>query len=199
VTDRQEPESEFEPAVPSRQIIEAASWELAAGVVRRYPFRFRVIETHPGGGQYDCLTLIDKSRQSPLDHIDLNRAGSIFVWARQGGWAWVWRGAWSELVATDDTERLVDRLCHKSMIPAPGASPRTSPTSVGVRFVAAFLKQAMFGPTHWNAATPPRTPRAGAAEPERASSTGSRAPESASTSGNGAISPVCPATASGSC
>jgi hypothetical protein len=150
VIDAQEPESEFEPAVPSRQIIEAASWELAAGVVRRYPFRFRVIETHPGGGQYDCLTLIDKSRQSQLDHIDLNRAGSIFVWAKQGGWAWVWRGAWSELVAKEDTESLVDRLCRRSMLPMPSASPRTSPTSNGVRFVAAFLKQAMFGPTHWD-------------------------------------------------
>lgn len=35
-------------------ILEAASWRLTAELVRRYPNRFSVIETHPGGGQYNC-------------------------------------------------------------------------------------------------------------------------------------------------
>jgi hypothetical protein len=42
--------------------------------VRRYPDHFTVIEMHPGGGQYDCLSLIARDELSNLDRIDLNRA-----------------------------------------------------------------------------------------------------------------------------
>lgn len=45
----------------------AASWVLADQMVRRTSGA-RVFETYPGGGQYDCLTVI-----SPGLHIDINR------------------------------------------------------------------------------------------------------------------------------
>ena len=61
-------EDEFFPDIsgrdPARSILEAASWRLTAELVRRYPDRFSVIETHPGGGQYDCITLIDEDNDS---------------------------------------------------------------------------------------------------------------------------------------
>ena len=41
----------------SRQLLEAASWRVVAELVRRHP-TIRVIETHPGGDQYDCLQLL---------------------------------------------------------------------------------------------------------------------------------------------
>ena len=105
----------FEPAEPSRQIIEAASWRLAAELVRRYPARFTVIEMHPGGGMYDCLTLLDQDEASGLERIDLNREGSAFV-RRRGhqGRDWVRRGCWPEMAATRDPRDLLDRLCERA-------------------------------------------------------------------------------------
>ena len=35
----------------------ALAWWIAAEMIRRHPDEVRVIENHPGGGQYDCLTL----------------------------------------------------------------------------------------------------------------------------------------------
>ena len=46
------------PALPSRSMIEAASWHVAAELVRKAPSALTVAELHPGGGQYDCLTVI---------------------------------------------------------------------------------------------------------------------------------------------
>lgn len=55
--------------------IEALSWRLITEVVRLYPNRFAIIETHPGGGLYDCLSLCSGNQ-----HIAaLNRIGSFTV------------------------------------------------------------------------------------------------------------------------
>jgi hypothetical protein len=43
-------------AATSGTFREAASWQLTAELVSRYPDRFMVIETHPAGGMYDCIT-----------------------------------------------------------------------------------------------------------------------------------------------
>jgi hypothetical protein len=107
----------FEPPEPSRQMIEAASWRLTAEIVRRYPRRFAVIETHPGGGQYDCISLIDQDEASSLRGIDLNRVGSVWVHKRDGS-DWAWRGSWLEMVAVEDARPLLDRLCRRSDLPS---------------------------------------------------------------------------------
>ena len=39
-------------------LTELASWTLATEVMRRAPELLRIIETHPGGGQYDCLSMV---------------------------------------------------------------------------------------------------------------------------------------------
>ena len=43
----------------NRQLIEAASWRVACELIRRYPDRLIVIETHPADGQYDCLSIYE--------------------------------------------------------------------------------------------------------------------------------------------
>lgn len=56
----------------SQQLKEILSWRLVSETVRRAPNRLRIYELHPGGGQYDCLSL------NTIDGIgiaDLNRAG----------------------------------------------------------------------------------------------------------------------------
>ena len=51
--------------------------------MRHDPGRFTVIETHPGGGQYDCLSLYDEDNNHILD---FNRIGRIHFWkAFRGG------------------------------------------------------------------------------------------------------------------
>lgn len=59
---------------------EALSWRIAAELIRRHPGVLNAIETHPGGGQYDCLTLVRNQKSSTsrsAGHLvcHLNRAG----------------------------------------------------------------------------------------------------------------------------
>jgi hypothetical protein len=42
---------------PSRQVTIAASWRLAAELIRRYPRRFILVEEHPGSGWSDSLAI----------------------------------------------------------------------------------------------------------------------------------------------
>jgi type III secretion system-like peptide-binding chaperone len=56
-------------------LTELASWTLATEVMRRAPKLLRIIETHPGGGQYDCLSMM---RMVPhLKLCSFNRRGSF--------------------------------------------------------------------------------------------------------------------------
>lgn len=59
---------------------EACSWLLAAELARRCGPRYQMRETHPGGGQYDCLSFIPAGDGA---RVDLNRVGRIHV--HQGG------------------------------------------------------------------------------------------------------------------
>lgn len=59
------------------RIINVQSWWIASELLRRNP-GLGVIETHPGGGQSDCLSIFRcRSHASALAH--LNREGSIHV------------------------------------------------------------------------------------------------------------------------
>jgi len=51
---------------------ELLSWMIVANVLLRTDEDLRVIETHPGGGLYDCLTIIDEHGTMP---VTMNRAG----------------------------------------------------------------------------------------------------------------------------
>jgi len=74
--------------------IEARSWWLTAHLLAEVDRRLDVLETHPGGGQYDCLTLVTRATRAGDAHVHLNRAGSVHVFANPG---WAWRGVWQEL------------------------------------------------------------------------------------------------------
>jgi hypothetical protein len=64
-----------------RSVLEAASWRLAAELCRRHPDRLRIYELHPGGGQYDCLSLAT-AEDDPRSLLQLNRHGSIHTLGR---------------------------------------------------------------------------------------------------------------------
>jgi hypothetical protein len=129
----------------SPQLVEVASWRVAAELVRRYP-GLTVIETHPGGGQYDCLSIL-----GPSGHLDLNRQGSAHVLepfspdAPGGPWA----DFWDELAAAPDPKETLDRLCALAGLPAMPVPPPATPASAAYGFVAAFLTHATFGRVRW--------------------------------------------------
>lgn len=75
---RAEDVSEF---TPRRQVLEVLSWHIAAELARRHPSRLRVVELHPGGGQYDCLAIIDRADPDG-GAVHLNRAGGVHVLRR---------------------------------------------------------------------------------------------------------------------
>ena len=66
-----------------RTVLEAASWRLASELVRRHPLTTRVPHTHPGGGQYDCLTITSPTGVGGA--VQLNRNGTIQVHDRFDG------------------------------------------------------------------------------------------------------------------
>lgn len=134
-------------------ILEAASWRLTAELVRRYPDRFSVVETHPGGGQYDCITLIDEDKNSSLERVDLNRVGSIWVHRRDHS-SWTWRNCWHELVTAHDLEPQLDRLRAQAGLPAVDTAPadhlpKTTRSAVAYRMIAAFLAHQVFTSARW--------------------------------------------------
>lgn len=60
-----------------RSVLEAVSWRLASELVRRHPRTTRIRHTHPGGGQYDCLTITTPNFHGGA--IELNRHGTIQI------------------------------------------------------------------------------------------------------------------------
>ena len=112
-----------------------------------------MIETHPGGGQYDCITLIDEDRNSNLSTIDLNRAGSIWVHRRDHSF-WTWRHCWQELVTADDLLPQLNRLCAEAGLPPVGLPPsdrlpRSTRSVIAYRMIAAFLAHQVFSRARW--------------------------------------------------
>ncbi len=101
-----------------RSVLEAASWRLAAELCRRHPDRLRIYELHPGGGQYDCLS-IAVAGESPRSLIQLNRNGSIHIEGRWDGRApQVEPRSWTAYLAED-------RSCsYARSRPTPPCRPR---------------------------------------------------------------------------
>lgn len=51
----------------------AAPWRLAGRFVRRQPHTTSLLRTHPGGGMYDCLSILPPTTEKG----ELNRYGTI--------------------------------------------------------------------------------------------------------------------------
>lgn len=120
-----------------RSVLEAASWRLASELVRRHPATTRILRTHPGGGQYDCLTITSPAADGGTVH--LNRNGTIQVHARfddQRGDEWP-PTEWIDYLAADPRQFL-DRLERASGLPAPAHVPPSDRTTLTYRLLAAL-------------------------------------------------------------
>ena len=120
-----------------RSVLEAVSWRLASELVRRHPTTTRILRTHPGGGQYDCLTITSPTAKGGT--VQLNRNGTIQVHDRfdgQPGDEWPLT-EWIDYLAADPGEFL-DRLERASGLPAPAHVPPSDPTTLTYRLLAAL-------------------------------------------------------------
>lgn len=133
---------------PGRGLLEIGSWRVAAEVIRRYPGRLQLIETHPGGGQYDCLTIVDRA-DPHRGRIDLNRAGSVHISHFGGDGGTSDPEFWERLIGEDDPKRVVDDLCTDAGLAPTGPLPELSADAVVYRYIAAFLTHGAFGRTRW--------------------------------------------------
>ncbi len=121
------------------QLIEVASWRIISELHRRYPGKFVMVETHPGGGQYDCLSLFHDKR-----HVaDFNRVGSFHDFNGQPSLD-IWR-----LLAEEEPQAVLDQICRRLELPIPVKLPPSTQDVLTYRFIAAFLSHSVFGREKW--------------------------------------------------
>jgi hypothetical protein len=132
----------------SRQLREIASWKLVSEFLRRHPNEFRLIETHPGGGLYDCLTLVDPAG---LPVAEFNREGDLQIWRSSEGRRDSPKSldVWGHLSVADDPKEVLDLLSREIGVAVPSRLPRTGRPVLVYRFVAALLSQSVFGRAGW--------------------------------------------------
>ena len=113
------------------------SWRLVAELWRRFPDRFRLIETHPGGGQYDCLSLVTRGPE-PVTVLDVNRVGSLHVTGAGGAAGGSWRD-WPDRILGSSGPEFLDEVTRALGLTVPRRLPASTPSTVAYRFVAEFL------------------------------------------------------------
>lgn len=131
----------------SRFVI-AASWWVASELVRRNP-RLELIETHPGGGQYDCLSLVEAADGSWATLIDLNRAGSMHVQRVVGGRPFA-PLSWDSAHRSDDAHDAVRQLEAAAGLTPPQPAPATGPAALTYRVVARLLAAMVNDRRRWD-------------------------------------------------
>ena len=130
------------------QLIEILSWRIVSKLCRCYPQKLTVIETHPGGGQYDCLTIVSDKGQ----HIaDFNRKGSFHVFNSLDGRPVKNHSMdiWREMIHSEDNKAVLDRICKNVGLPIPKKLPPSTPKSIVYRFISDFLSHSIFGLRRW--------------------------------------------------
>ena len=131
----------------NRQLVEIASWRIVSELTRRYPGKVNVLETHPGGGQYNCLSLFDKKQK----HIaDFNRAGRFHVfYSYEGVEQREPFEIWPAMMGEYDQKRVLDKVSDDLGLPIPAKLPAAVPSTVVYRFIASFLSHEVFGIQSW--------------------------------------------------
>ena len=119
------------------------SWWLGSELVRRHP-DLTLIETHPGGAQYDCLTLVRAGREvEPLVHM--NRIGKIHIVASDLSMTW------AEERDFGDRHGAVRRIESAAGLSAPQATPPSAPTVLSLRAIYRILASMLNEREPWDA------------------------------------------------
>lgn len=117
---------------------EALSWRILTEIVRRKPDDLWIIERHPAGGTYDCLSLVSSNTSTVL--VDVNRGGSIHfdMQLNDRESAPMPHDRWlTEAAVTPHT--LVQRIANLVAINDPKRLPSSTPRAVAYRVVSEIL------------------------------------------------------------
>ena len=106
------------------------------------------METHPGGGQYDCLSIV--RTDLPKWICAFNRVGSLtaFSWFDSG------RDCdsrpqidvWDRIARGDSTQEILDEICNLVRLPIPSPLPAGTAASLTYRVITAALRMKTFAP-----------------------------------------------------
>lgn len=125
------------------------AWWVAAELVRRHPGELHVIETHPGGGQYDCVSIYRSSGRSGAEVVvHMNVTGTLThgTWFRDGGERFNWLEV---LLSANRRSYIVEQIERVEGLTSPPKTPSTDTSTVGPMLVAAFLERSVLGPARW--------------------------------------------------
>jgi hypothetical protein len=138
------PDEVSHPFIPSRMLREVLSWKLASEFHRRHPSGLSIIETHPGGGQYDCLTFIRQGKV--LAH--LNRVGS-FTPMEAPTAVISWDQIWKRGLMEDGIGEVLDQMSRSCGLPVPAKLPSTNRESLTYRVMAGIISSLVFDASGW--------------------------------------------------
>ena len=131
-------------------VINALAWWLASELIRRHPKELRVIETHPGGGMYDCLTLVSRDRGLTL--VQLNRTGRIQIrYTDRSDHNREFYAEWLALLRLGRKRKLFIKSIEEALnLPTRSNALPTHQHSVGVRLIANLAGRIAFSNKTWD-------------------------------------------------
>lgn len=121
----------------------AASWRIAAELCASRP-SWRVYELHPGGGQYDVLSIREGMS---TERVALNREGTIHVF----GTGWTGDGSWDRCLTDEGTVGVVKDILASFQTSAHKATPADRAAVTTYRTIATVLAQRLFDADEWDA------------------------------------------------
>ncbi|KAB1950061.1 TY-Chap2 family putative peptide chaperone [Brevibacterium linens] len=130
------------------------SWWVASELIRRHP-ELELIETHPGGGLYDCLSVLSNEGSAKLD-IDLNRNGRIHIHSATPSWfdstRWDIRHPveWSTELEQEDRRRIPRFLEDAAGLRPPSQTPVTTSKTLTCRAIYHLLLFALNEAEYWD-------------------------------------------------
>lgn len=129
---------------------EAVAWRIIAESMRRHGARYQVARLHPGGGQYDCLSLIEQGET----RLMLNVEGSLQVTSSDGrsggiGSAELWPAAVTSEGEGRGLANVLDRVSALLEEPVPSPLPATTRPVLASRVMASASLMVSLEQSNW--------------------------------------------------
>lgn len=133
----------------------AVAWQIASELVRRHPGELQVIETHPAGGMYDCISVFRRNPRDGQDNLILHMNREMAVthlthgtWFGSGGSV---RFTWLEALCHEDRRAyVIEQLERTEGLGSPPITPEATHSTIGPRVIAACTARAAFGRKPWD-------------------------------------------------
>lgn len=132
------------------EVVNALAWWIASELIRRHPNMLRVIETHPGGGMYDCLSIVNRETGQGL--IDLNRNGRIRIrrYDPRRGEGEIFVEWVPVLMLGRRRKKFISSLQEALDLPTHTNALPTHKNSIGVRLLANLANRFSFSNKTWD-------------------------------------------------